>query len=234
MLKPVVLVVDDDPVSLGLASHVFEGAGYVVQSARSATDAIRIAERNPPDAAIVDLVLGQESGLDLVRRWRVERRFPVLIVSSRGDPMDRIIGLEVGADDYLVKPIEPRELQLRLRIAMDRSRPTGRSREHPGSWEIGSCVFDAARRAIRIDGIEVALTTAEYRLIELLVRNANQVLTRDRIMDAVQQRERFSASDRSVDMLVTRLRRKVCANDFSIQAVRGAGYMLCGTIKRVA
>jgi DNA-binding response OmpR family regulator len=184
--------------------------------------------------AIVDLVLGEDNGLDLVRRWRVEQRFPVLIVSARGEPIDRVIGLEVGADDYLVKPVEPRELQLRLRIALGRTRPSQRSLENPGSWAIGSCLFDAARRAIRIDGADVALTTAEHRLIELLVRNANQVLTRDRIMDAVQQRERFSASDRSVDMLVNRLRRKVLADDFSIQSIRGAGYMLCGAITRVA
>jgi DNA-binding response OmpR family regulator len=121
-----------------------------------------------------------------------------------------------------------------LRIALGRTRPSQRSLENPGSWAIGSCLFDAARRAIRIDGADVALTTAEHRLIELLVRNANQVLTRDRIMDAVQQRERFSASDRSVDMLVNRLRRKVLADDFSIQSIRGAGYMLCGAITRVA
>jgi two-component system phosphate regulon response regulator OmpR len=221
MLKPAVLVVDDDPVSLGLTRHLVESVGYAFQSARSVADALRIAARTPPDAAIVDLVLGHDNGLDLVRRWRVERRFPVLIVSARGEPIDRVIGLEVGADDYLVKPVEPRELQLRLRIALER-------------WAIGSCLFDAARRAIRIDGADVALTTAEHRLIELLVRNANQVLTRDRIMDAVQQRERFSASDRSVDMLVNRLRRKVLADDFSIQSIRGAGYMLCGAITRVA
>ncbi len=234
MLKPVVLVVDDDPVTLGLTRHLVEGVGYVFQSARSVTDALRIAARTPPDVAIVDLLLGQDNGLDLVRRWRVERRFPVLIVSARGDPIDRVIGLEVGADDYLVKPVEPRELQLRLRIALERCRPSQRSVENPGSWAIGSCLFDAARRAIRIDGADVALTTAEHRLIELLVTNANQVLTRDRIMDAVQQRERFSASDRSVDMLVNRLRRKVMANGFSIQSIRGAGYMLCGAITRVA
>lgn len=233
MLKPVILVVDDDPVSLGLTRHLVEAVGYAFQSARSVAEALRIAARTPPDMAIVDLVLGEDNGLDLVRRWRVEQRFPVMIVSARGEPIDRVIGLEVGADDYLVKPIEPRELQLRLRIALERARPAKRSLERPGSWAIGSCLFDAARRAIRIDGAEVALTTAEHRLIELLVRHANQVLTRDRIMDAVQQRERFSASDRSVDMLVNRLRRKVPSDDFSIRSIRGAGYMLCGAITRV-
>lgn len=159
--------------------------------------------------------------------------FPVLIVSARGDPIDQVIGLEVGADDYLVKPVEPRELQPRLRIALERCRPSQRSVDNPGSWAIGSCLFDAARRAIRIDGADVALTTAEHRLTEPLVTNANQLLTRDRIVNAVQQREPFSASDRSVDILVNRLRRKVMANDFSIQSIRGAGYMLCGTITRV-
>ena len=193
----------------------------------------RLAERKPPDAAIVDLMLGDENGLDLVRLWRVERRFPVLIVSARGDPVDRIVGLEVGADDYLVKPFEPRELQLRLRIALEH-RSTQPRKAIPAIWSIGRCIFNAAQHALKLDDRTIALTTAEFRLVELLVRHPNQVMSRDRIMDAVQQRERHFATDRSVDMLIVRLRRKIADEELRIQSIRGTGYMLCGQVERLA
>ena len=233
-MKRTVLVVDDDPVSLNLVRLMVEQAGDLFAGARCLEEARRLAERKPPDIAIVDLMLGSENGLDLVRLWRVERRFPVVIVSSRGEPIDRVIGLEVGADDYLVKPFEPRELQLRLRNALSRSTPAANLQVPPCRWAIGSGLFEAARRAIRLGDREVPLTTAEFRLIDLLVRHPNQVISRDRIMDHVQHRERHFANDRSVDMLVTRLRRKLNTDCVRIQSIRGAGYMLCGQVERLA
>lgn len=233
-IKYSVLVVDDDLVVLNLIRHLVEAAGHVCMTARSSDEARRLAERRPPDVALVDLNLGSDSGLDLVRMWRVERRFAVLIVSGRSEAMDRVVGLEMGADDYVVKPFEPRELQLRLKIALERQHRTLSGQAAPRSWMIGNCTFDATRRAIRAGSREIALTSAEYRLIDLLVRHSNQILSRDRIMDVVQQRPRHLASDRSVDMLVARLRRKVPANSFNIQAIRGAGYMLCGAVERLA
>jgi DNA-binding response OmpR family regulator len=232
-MKHSVLVVDDDPVLLSLIRHLVEAAGYTCISARTADEARRSAERRPPDVALVDLKLGSEDGLDLVRLWRVEQRFPVLIVSSRGDAIDRVVGLEVGAQDYVVKPFEPRELQLRIRIALERRSGMVGSAICPRAWQIGESVFDGARRAIKAGSREVALTTAEYRLIDLMVRHPNQVLSRDRIMDAVQQRVRHFASDRSVDMLIARLRRKLADFSISIQAIRGTGYMLCGAVESV-
>jgi DNA-binding response OmpR family regulator len=229
-----VLVVDDDPIALGLARHLVEHSGGTFVGARSLGEARRLAERHPPDIAIVDLMLGTDNGLDLVRLWRVEQRFPVLIVSSRSDPIDRVIGLEVGADDYVAKPYEPRELELRLRIALERWQRTQRPRSAPSIWTIGAGIFESARRIIKLGDREVPLTTAEFRLIDLLVRHANQVMTRDQIMDHVQQRERHFANDRSVDMLITRLRRKLNSESVRIQSIRGSGYMLCGYVERVA
>jgi len=233
-MKHKVLVVDDDPVSLNLVRLMVEQGGDEFMGARSALEARRLAERRPPDIAIVDLMLGHENGLDLVRLWRVERRFPVVIVSARGEPIDRVIGLEVGADDYLVKPFDPRELQLRIRNTLSRCTPATAPQAAPCRWAIGSGLFEAARRAIRLGDREVPLTTAEFRLVDLLVRYPNQVVSRDRIMDHVQHRERHFANDRSVDMLVTRLRRKLNTDCVRIQSIRGAGYMLCGQVERLA
>ncbi len=233
-MKSVVLVVDDDPLCLDLSRQLIERAHYTFIGARSLGEARRLAERTPPDIALVDLMVGSENGLDLVRLWRVEQRFPILIVSARGEPIDRVIGLEVGADDYLTKPYEPRELQLRIRNALEHSEKAARMPRSPSSWLIGNGVFEAMRRAIRLDNREVALTTAEFKLIDLLVHHPNQVMSRDQIMDHVQQRERHFASDRSVDMLVTRLRRKLSSDCVQIQSIRGAGYMLCGRVERLA
>ncbi len=233
-IKHTVLAADDDPVFLSLIKHLVEHTGDTFVGARSVSEARRLADRHCPDIALVDLRLGDENGLDLVRSWRVEQRFPVLIVSAQGEPIDRVIGLEVGADDYLVKPIEPRELQLRVRNALERSQRAHTPVNRPSVWEIGTSVFESARRAIRLGDREIPLTTAEFRLVDLLVRHANQVMTRDQIMDHVQQRERHFAHDRSVDMLITRLRRKLGGDSVSIQSIRGAGYMLCGHVERVA
>lgn len=229
-----ILVVDDDPVSLSLLSHLVEKAGHQALTASRPSDACRLAYKRRPDAALVDLNLGADDGLDLVRRWRVEDNFPVLIISARGEPVDRIIGLEMGAADYITKPFEPRELQLRLRIALDRSECRAAQREAPSRWAIGSTIFDAAIRAICAGSEQVRLTTAEFRLIDLLVRHPNQVVTRDRIMDSVHQRSRHFATDRSVDMMVARLRSKTREIGLRIEAIRGSGYMLCASVERIA
>jgi DNA-binding response OmpR family regulator len=233
-MKKSILVVDDDPVVLKLLQHLVENAGYQFVGASKVSEAQRLAERRPPDAAIVDLNLGDENGLDLVRLWRVERSFPVLILSARCEAMDRVVGLEVGADDFIAKPFEPRELQLRLRNALERFGGHQRIRAGPATWTIGRGIFDVALRAIRVGERQIPLTTAEFRLVDLLVRHPNQVLTRDRIMDSVHHRERHFATDRSVDMLIARLRRKTDEAYISIQAIRGAGYMLCSSVERLA
>ena len=229
-----VLVVDDDPVVLSLLQKLIEHAGYRFVGARSIDEACRHAQRSPPDAAIIDLGLGRESGLDLVRLWRVQQPFPTLIVSARSEPIDRIVGLEMGAQDYISKPFEPRELQLRLRIILDRAAARSNAGGQPGKWSVGSAVFDAAARALGAGGRQIELTTAEFRLVDLLVQHPNQALSRDRIMDSVHLRDRHFASDRSVDMLIARLRAKTQSFGLQIKAIRGAGYMLCSPVERLA
>lgn len=232
-MKKSVLVVDDDQVILSLLRHLVENAGHAFIGATRADEARRLALRNPPHAAIVDLNLGGDDGLDLVRLWRVERKFPVLILSARDQTLDRIVGLEMGADDYITKPFEPRELQLRLRIALERWQSLVPQREIPSKWSVGVAIFDAALRALRYGSESIPLTTAEFRLVDLLVRHPNEVLTRDQIMDSVHLRERHFATDRSVDMLIARLRAKTRDLGLHIEAIRGSGYMLCADVERL-
>lgn len=232
-MKKSVLAVDDDPVILSLLRHLIENSGLSFTGATRVDEARRLALRNTPHAAIVDLTLGGDDGLDLVRLWRVERKFPVLILSARNQPVDRIVGLEMGADDYISKPFEPRELLLRLRVALERWQGLMPRHETPSKWSVGIAIFDAAVRALRFGTQSIPLTTAEFRLIDLLVRHPHEVLTRDQIMDSVHLRDRHFATDRSVDMLIARFRAKTRDLGLHIEAIRGSGYMLCADVERL-
>lgn len=229
-----VLLVDDDPLLRKLLEGLLRRDGYFVQSAANTQEALRAAKRHPPDAAIVDVDLGQgESGLSLLGLWRVQDEFPVMVLSGRGEAADRITGLELGALDYLAKPFEPRELLLRLRLVLERS-PAGQraSAAPPEAWRLGELVFDAARRRLGRQEDGIALSTLEFRLLDYLVHRANKVVTREQILDAVHQRDK-QVNDRAVDVLIGRLRKKLVGSQVSLQAVRGAGYMLCGQVDRL-
>ncbi len=227
-----VLIVDDDPLLRMLLESVLREAGYAVHSAGSIQEALRAVERHPPDAAIVDVDLGEgPSGLNLLGLWRVQQQFPVMVLSGRGEAADRITGLEQGALDYLAKPFDPRELLLRLKLVLDRFPAAGPAATMPGSWRLGDLVFDAGRRRLTAGDQVIELTTLEFKLIDFLVQRANQVVTREQILDAVHQRDRH-VNDRAVDVLVGRMRKKLSSGQVQIQSIRGAGYMLCGEVTR--
>lgn len=226
------ILVDDDPLMLRILGDTLKPAGFECVLARSLEEAFRAAKRHPPQAAIVDINLENgESGLELVRTWRVERQFPVIVLSSQGQAIDRIVGLEMGAEDYIVKPFEPRELILRVTRVIERYNYVASSPEKSPSWDLGNeHIFDSQGRAIQYQDEKNGLSTAEFNLMNYLVKNANKLVTRDQILDAVHQRLHDS-SDRSVDMLTARLRKKIAKSSIEIKAIRGAGYMLVGPIK---
>jgi len=226
------ILVDDDPLMLRILGDTLKPAGFECVLARSLEEAFRAAKRHPPQAAIVDINLENgESGLELVRTWRVERQFPVIVLSSQGQAIDRIVGLEMGAEDYIVKPFEPRELILRVTRVIERYNYVASSPEKSPSWDLGNQhIFDSQGRAIQYQDEKNGLSTAEFNLMNYLVKNANKLVTRDQILDAVHQRLHDS-SDRSVDMLTARLRKKISKSSIEIKAIRGAGYMLVGPIK---
>lgn len=233
-MSKTVLVVDDDLITLELLRNLLTGAGYEVYTASTLAQAHRKVQRHLPSIAVVDVNLGHESGLDLVRTWWVDKKFPVLVLSGLGTPMDRVVGLELGADDYLAKPFEPRELVIRMRILQERQQRASGALQTQGGvvWQVGSGQFDERRRCLRMGGENVALSTLEFKLISYLIEQANRAVSREQIMDAVHHRDRQS-SDRSVDVLIGRLRKKMAQSGTSIEAIRGLGYMLCGEVKRV-
>ncbi len=226
------ILVDDDHLMLRILGETLKPAGFECVLARSLEEAFRAAKRHPPQAAIVDINLENgESGLELVRTWRVERQFPVIVLSSQGQAIDRIVGLEMGAEDYIVKPFEPRELILRVTRVIERYNYVVSSPEKLPSWDLGNeHIFDSQGRAIQYQDEKNGLSTAEFNLMSYLLKNANKLVTRDQILDAVHQRLHDS-SDRSVDMLTARLRKKISKSSVEIKAIRGAGYMLVGPIK---
>ncbi len=225
------ILVDDDPLMLRILGDTLKPSGFECILARTIDEAIRSAKRHPPQAAIVDINLENgESGLELVRRWRVERQFPVIVLSGQGQAIDRIVGLEMGAEDYIVKPFEPRELVLRVTRVIERYNYVATATEHVPSWDLGNQhTFDPVSRSIQNSDEKSSLSTAEFNLISYLIKNANKLVTRDQILDAVHNRLHES-SDRSVDMLIARLRKKISKSSVEIKAIRGAGYMLIGTV----
>jgi DNA-binding response OmpR family regulator len=233
-----ILVVDDDPALRELLIDYLSASGFVVDSASDGVQMHERMARAPPDAIVLDLMLPGEDGLSLARGLRKSGDTPILMLSARGDEIDRVVGLEVGADDYLAKPFSPRELLARLRALLRRARhvvaaaaastqraegtPTG-----PHLHTFGPYTLDtAAWRLLRGDS-EIAISTAEFQLLRVFVEHPNRVLSRDDLIERLKGYER-SAFDRSIDVRVTRLRRRIEADvthPAYIRTVRGEGYL---------
>jgi DNA-binding response OmpR family regulator len=223
------LVVDDDPGIRDLLSRYLGQQGYRVEAVGDGAAMDQWLQQNTPDLVILDLMLPGEDGLSLARRLRAESDLPVVMLSARGDDVDRIVGLEVGADDYLAKPFNPRELLARIRAVLRRRVPADTTAPSPTVVEVtdfGPYRLDfEARRLLRGDQ-EVPLSRAEFELLEVLVRHPNRTLSRDFIMEALGGHDR-DAFDRSIDVRVTRLRRKIeqePSHPVYIRTVWGVGY----------
>jgi two-component system, OmpR family, phosphate regulon response regulator OmpR len=227
-----ILVVDDDPALCELLANYLSASGFLVDTA---VDGLQMRERMAqvrPDAIVLDLMLPGEDGLSIARGLRRISDIPILMVSARGEEVDRVVGLEVGADDYLPKPFSPRELLARLRALLRRSRPADAtpSRDALATASLhafGPYTLDsAAWRLLRGDA-EVPVSTAEFQLLRVFVEHPNQVLSRDKLIERLKGYER-SAFDRSIDVRVTRLRRRIEADPAHpayIRTVRGEGYL---------
>lgn len=234
-----VLVVDDDPALCTLLSDYLSANGFQVQSVSDGPALRGALAAGLPDIIVMDLMLPGEDGLALTRSIKAQSDIPVLMLSARGEEMDRVIGLEVGADDYLSKPFGPRELLARLRALLRRSQapvmPTEslNAKEQPGVAKFmerphfGPFELDEAGRRLLREGQEVPLTSAEYALLAVFVKHPGRVLSRDTLIDMLKGYDR-DPFDRSVDSRVTRLRRKIetdSAAPVYIRTVRGEGYL---------
>jgi len=225
--NPQVLVVDDDAGIRDLLADYLAKQGMKVATARDGKEMDERLAGFDPDLIVIDLMMPGEDGLSLTRRVKAGRDVPVIMLSARGEDIDRIVGLEVGADDYLAKPFNPRELLARIRAVLRRG---GAGAKADGSEEVarfGPFVLDLAAQSLARDGQDIPLTQAEFTLLKLFVEHPGRALSRDQIMDWLKGYER-DPFDRSIDVRVTRLRKKLeddPANPVYIKTVWGQGYL---------
>jgi len=225
---PQLLVVDDDPGLRDLLTRYLHEQGYEVTAVADGVAMDRQLEQQHVDLVVLDLMLPGEDGLSLARRLVSEWGLPIIILSARGEDVDRIVGLEVGADDYLAKPFNPRELLARVRAVLRRRASSGEGdREEERVYRFGPYRLDVDAQRLTRDGEEVSLTTGEFTLLRILVEHPRRVLDRDTLLDLIKGYER-QPFDRSIDVRVARLRSKIEADSREpryIRTVWGRGYL---------
>ena len=228
-----VLIVDDDQGLVSLLQRFLQNEGFEVQAAfdhRSGLDAALTGEY---DAVILDVMLPGGSGFELLKSLRAQSRVPELLLTARGESVDRILGLEIGADDYVPKPFDPRELVARIRAVLRRSSEARSDGGADESLQVGDLSLALSSRTALCNRMPVELTGAEFNMLELLLRRAGMVVTREELAQAALGRP-LSAFDRSVDVHVSRLRRKlgcVAGGEERIRPVRGIGYFYVAASK---
>ena len=228
-LKQRLLIVDDEPELRKLLKTYLSKEGYDVDAVEDANAMDQYLARCNVDLVILDLMLPGEDGLSIGRRLRSEKHLPIIILSARGEDLDRIIGLEMGADDYLTKPFNPRELLARIRSVLRRCQQTAlppATSDNP-ILEFGPYRLDVQRHRLFRNSQEIPLTTGEFTLLRIFVEQKNRVLSRDSLLEMTKGYER-SPLDRSIDICVGRLRRKIESNPSEpvyLRTIWGAGYI---------
>jgi two-component system response regulator CpxR len=219
-----ILVIDDDVELCGLIAEYLQAEGFQVESVHEGEHGLERALANEYLLIVLDVMLPRMNGFDVLRRIRSTSRIPVLLLTARGEDVDRIVGLEIGADDYLPKPFNPRELVARIRAILRRAHTDG----SPGDiLRVGDIELNPATRTVLQEGANVELTSVEFNLLQVLLQEAGQVVSRERLVDAVLGRK-FSPFDRSIDMHVSKVRKKLGDTDNGadyIKTVRGVGYI---------
>lgn len=221
-----ILVIDDDAELCKLVGRFLGAEGFQVETVRTSKQGVDRALSGEHDLIVLDVMLPAMDGFEVLRRLRVDSRIPVLMLTARGDDLDRILGLEIGADDYLPKPFNPRELAARIRAILRRA--SGRaSTQNSSPIAIGDLELNAASRAVRLAGEVLDLTTVEFDLLERLIKSAGRIVRREELVKEVLGRE-FSPFDRSIDTHVCNLRKKLkpySDGTERIKGVRGVGYL---------
>jgi DNA-binding response OmpR family regulator len=218
-----ILLIEDDRRLAEMVKNYLGGAGFHVTIAGSGASGIALQGAEAFDALILDLMLPDMDGLEVCRRLRGRSNLPILMLTARGDAMDRVVGLELGADDYLPKPFEPRELLARLNAILRRARADTKSE----MLRFGRLEIDVGARQVRLDGEACALTSHQFTLLLLLAQHAGRVMSREAIMDQLSS-DRLDVFDRSIDVHVSRIRVAIEDNPKKprrVITVRGAGYV---------
>jgi DNA-binding response OmpR family regulator len=221
-----VLIIDDDEKLNTLLTEYLGQFGFAVRTAAHPEAGLRLLKADVPDIVILDVMLPGMDGLAVCRKVRETSRVPIVMLTARGSVMDRIVGLEMGADDYLPKPFEPRELVARIQAVLRRGAPA----DADDRLRAGDLEVNWTRRSASLGGDPLPLTTGEFELLGLLARNRGRVLSRERIMDETRGVD-WEAYDRSIDVLVSRLRQKLGDDPRQpryIRTVRGTGYSYVG------
>lgn len=229
-----ILIVDDDQDICSLVKAYLERSEFEVEVAYDGNMAKTAVGRSPFDLLLLDIMLPGQSGLDLCREFRTTSNVPIIMLTAMGQLADKVTGLELGADDYIVKPFEPRELLARARAAVRRRQGAGRDEPAGNTFKLDGMKVDMTARSVTAPGGEaVALTFAEFELLALLLAKANATLPRSEILQQVFGRN-AGLYDRSVDVLLSRLRRKLskAGVNLNIESVRSVGYMLVGQVAR--
>ncbi len=219
------LMIDDDAALGGLLAEYFERFGHRLTAATTAAEGRHLLRRDRPDLLILDVMLPDADGMELCRAIRSESDVPIVMLTARGDLPDRILGLELGADDYVSKPFEPRELVARVETLMRRSRETS-----PRRWSAGELVLETETRRVTLGDREIELTSTEFELLRILMDSRGRVLSREALLLKLRGID-AEVYDRSVDMVVSRLRKKLADDSRSprfIKTIWGTGYQFVG------
>ena len=222
-----ILVIDDDVELCSLVGEYLESEGFQVEPVYEGERGLEKALTGDYALVVLDVMLPGINGFEVLRRLRVTSRIAVLLLTARGEDVDRIVGLEIGADDYLPKPFNPRELVARIRAILRRTYDGGPASSVPGIIRVGDIELDPATRTVKQAGRNIELTSVEFSLLEVLLREAGRVVTRERLAATVLSRK-FSPFDRSIDMHVSKVRKKLGDTQGGteyIKTVRGVGYI---------
>ena len=220
------LLIDDDAELCALLGEFLKREGFTVDCEHEGNRGLERAGQPGVDLVVLDVMLPGIDGFEILRRLRTHSKVPVIMLTARGEDVDRIVGLEIGADDYLAKPFNPRELAARIRAILRRyeARPAAPA----GRIEVNGIVLDPANREVYSGGKPIELTTFEFDILEMLMRSAGRVLSRDALMENFYNRK-ATPFDRSIDMHISHLRKKLERGDSIIKTIRGVGYQLART-----
>jgi DNA-binding response OmpR family regulator len=221
------LVVDDEPNIVDLNRMYLENAGYRVLTARTGPEALSRFAADRPDLLVLDLMLPGADGWEVCREVRRQSQTPIIMLTARTEDIDRILGLELGADDYVTKPYNPRELVARVRAVLRRTHPPAEMADALPPLRLGNVTLDLARRTVLVDNEAVNLRTKEFDLLHHLMENPGIVLSRDRLLSQVWGYD-FAGETRTVDVHVAALRKELRHSNVNLETVWGIGYKLVG------
>jgi DNA-binding response OmpR family regulator len=222
-----ILMIDDDPKLIRLLSQYLSQHGIEFQGVTSSEEGMKLLGETSPCLVILDVMMPGKSGFEICKEIRQKSSVAIIMLTARGDVTDRIVGLELGADDYLPKPFEPRELLARIQTVLRRTEQRKSESDEPKVVLFGNLEIDTAKKSVRLGGEPLDLTTMEFEMLSLLSKNASRVLSRDEILDHLRGID-WEAYNRSIDVVISRLRQKLHDNPkhpMYLKTVWGSGYM---------